>query len=59
MTFSRISTELGNYLRTLGGNGEDGYRMIVEYEEDGKGNACIDGEHCIHYFATIKVGEDL
>lgn len=58
-TYSRVSEELGAYLRTLGGSGEDGYRLIVEYQEDGKGNFCKMGKHCLHYFASIKVGEDL
>ena len=58
-TYSRVSEELGSYLKTLGGYGEEGYRLIVEYQEDGKGNFCRSGEHCLHYFASIKVGEDV
>lgn len=55
-TFAKVSQNLGNYLRTLGGKGS-GYRMIVEYHEDGKGNYCTNEEHCMHYFSTIKMGD--
>lgn len=56
-TFARVNQDLGAYLRTLGGKGVSGYRMIVEYQEDGKGNFCTDDEHCLHYFASIQIGE--
>ncbi len=55
--FSRVNANLGNYLRTIGGKGEDGYRIIVEYREDGAGGACVDEEHCRYYYATLKVGD--
>lgn len=59
--FSNVSKELGAYLKTLGGSDatESEYRMIIEYQMDHFGNACTDGEYCNHYFATIKVGDDL
>lgn len=57
--FSRVSPNFGTYLRTIGGKGESGYRIIVEFLEDGKGNACKDSEHCKYYYATLKVGDDL
>jgi len=58
-TFGRINTQAASYIRTLGGKGESGYRMIVEFQEDGAGNACVDEEHCKYYFATVKVGDQL
>lgn len=58
-TLTRISTDLASYLRTLDGKGVSGYRMIVEYAEDGVGNLCTDEEHCNRYFSTIKVGDSL
>lgn len=57
--FSRINSSLGTYLRTIGGKGEEGYRIIVEYREDGKGNVCKDEEHCKYYFSTLRVGSEL
>lgn len=57
--YSRVHSKLGDYLRTIGGKGETGYRMIVEFKEDGAGSACVDEEHCRYYFATLKVGDDL
>ncbi len=58
-TLYNVSPELGNYLKTLGGEGADGYRLIIEYAKNEQGNSCHDEEHCIHYFSSIKVGEDL
>lgn len=58
-TFSRVNMELATYLKTLGGSGISGYRMIVEYQEDGQGNFCTNEEHCLHYFSTIMVGDDI
>ncbi len=56
-TFSRVNNDLGDYLRTLGGKGQPGYRLIVEFMEDGKGNFCSDDPKCLRYYATIKVGD--
>ena len=56
---STVSVDLGNYLKTLGGKGISGYRLIVEYKSNEQGETCMNDEHCISYFATIKVGEDL
>lgn len=58
-TFARVNQDLGAYLRTLGGQNVPGYRMIIEYQEDGKGNFCTDDEHCLHYFASIQIGDEL
>lgn len=57
--FSRVNPSFGTYLRTIGGKGESGYRIIVEFREDGKGNACSDDEHCKYYFSTLRLGDDL
>lgn len=56
-TFARVNQDLGAYLRTLGGKGVPGYRIIIEYQEDGKGHFCTDDEHCLHYFASLQIGE--
>lgn len=56
---SMVDTSVGDYMKTLGGKGESGYRIIVEFEDDGKGNKCEDEKHCLQYFGTIKVGENL
>ncbi len=57
--FSRVNSSLGSYLRSVGGSGISGYRLIVEYKEDGYGNACSDEEHCRYYYASVLVEEDL
>ncbi len=60
--FSRVNAQLGSYLKTIGlgeGEGSGNYRMIVEFQEDGKGNACEDEEHCHYYFSTVLIGDDV
>lgn len=57
--FSRVDTNLSEYLKTLSGKGESGFRLIVEFSENDAGELCENNEHCTHYFATIKVGDDL
>lgn len=56
-TYAKVNQELADYLRTLGGKGISGYRMIVEYQENEKGNYCTTEEKCKHHFATIRIGD--
>lgn len=44
------------YLKTIGGRGEKGYRIIVEYTETKDGKKC-EGDNCKFYYATISLGE--
>lgn len=43
-----LSTNAKEYIRTLGGYGEDGYRIIIEYKE-------MIGKSPRYYYATVKV----
>ena len=39
---SEVREEMANYLKTIGGKGKEGYRIIVEYSEQANGSRCID-----------------
>lgn len=53
----RVGDDLAAYLRTIGGNGSSGYRVIVEYAEHKDGSGCSTNENCVFYYATLSLGE--
>lgn len=59
--FSRYGAEFNLYIKTLGGSGgsDKGYRLIVEYEDNGKGESCPERGRCLHYFSTVRLGDTL
>lgn len=48
--------DMGAYLKTIGGEGSSGYRIIAEYSETKEGEYC-DGDACEFYYATISLGD--
>ena len=52
----QVREDMANYLKTIGGNGKTGYRIIVEYAENKDGSKCID-ENCIYYYTTLSLGD--
>ena len=54
--YKSIGDQAKRYLKSLSYvPGGDGYYIIFEFEEDGKGNACTNSK-CMHEFASIKYG---
>lgn len=51
----RVREDLANYLKTIGGNGSSGYRMIVEFSENKDGSGCSQ-DNCTYYYATLSLG---
>ncbi len=56
-TYSRVNSHLAAYLQTLGGKGKTGFRMIVEFQEDGMGHACQNLDQCRYYYASLELGD--
>lgn len=54
--FLQVNSDMASYLKTIGGKGKSGYRIIVEYSENKDGSKCID-EECISYYTTLSLGE--
>ena len=52
----QVSEDAANYLKTIGGNGRSGYRIIVEYAENKDGSKCTT-ENCFYYYTTLGLGE--
>lgn len=44
------------YLKTIGGKGTSGYRIIIEFAETKEGSKCND-EDCVYYYTTLSLGE--
>ncbi len=58
--YGQVRAEGVNFIKTIGGNDKDGYRLIIEFEE------CKDGTHgdyntCdsnyVYYYTTIELGD--
>ena len=49
-------SEMAGYLKTIGGQGKSGYRLIVEFSENDNGSYC-EGDKCKYYYATISLGD--
>lgn len=52
----QVNETASAYLKTIGGDGKEGYRIIIEYAETKEGEACV-GDDCRFYYATISLGE--
>lgn len=52
----QVNPQTADYLKTIGGSGKTGYRIIVEYAENKDGTRC-EGENCQFYYATISLGD--
>lgn len=55
-TLVQVRDDAANYLRTVGGNGKTGYRILVEYAEHKDGTKCDDDE-CVYYYTTLSLGD--
>lgn len=55
----QVSENTASYLKTVGGSGNTGYRIIVEYKGKKDGSECTNdfSKDCNYYYATINVGE--
>lgn len=51
----QVNDKTADYLKTIGGAGMEGYRIIVEYSENKDGTRC-EGDSCQFYYATISLG---
>lgn len=54
-----IGSEMAAYLKTIGGKGKSGYRLILEFGEQPDGSICIDESKCKYYYANISLGDVL
>ena len=54
---NQVDENMLNYLRTIGGDKQNGYRIVVRYASKKDGNACSDNEKCIYNYATISLGD--
>lgn len=52
----QVNDTASAYLKTIGGEGTSGYRIIIEYAENKAGERCV-GEDCIYYYTTLSLGE--
>lgn len=55
----QVREEMANYLKTIGGNGKKGYRIIIEYSETKSGETCLEetGQKCKYYYTTLSLGD--
>lgn len=52
----QVREDAANYLKTIGGNGKTGYRILVEYAEKKDGTKCTD-DNCVYYYTTLSLGD--
>jgi type II secretory pathway pseudopilin PulG len=52
----QVSEKAQSYMKTIGGNGKEGYRIIIEYSEKKDGSQCIN-DNCRYFYATLSLGE--
>ena len=52
----QVNDTASAYLKTIGGEGTNGYRIIIEFSENKAGEKCI-GEDCVYYYTTLSLGE--
>lgn len=52
----QVSEDVANYLKTIGGKGKSGYRILVEYAENKDGTKCDTG-NCVYYYTTLSLGD--
>lgn len=55
----QVREEMANYLKTIGGNDKEGYRIIIEYSETKAGESCSEdeGQKCKYYYTTLSLGD--
>ncbi len=54
----QVNSQAAEYLKTIGGNGQEGYRIIAEFAETKKGEACTDENNdCLYFYTTLSLGE--
>lgn len=57
-TLDQVKDSMADYLKTIGGKGKEGYRIIAEYAETKDGKNCeYNDENCVYYYATLSLGE--
>ena len=52
----QVNDSAASYLKTIGGKGLTGYRIILEFAENKDGSQCT-GDKCQYYYATLSLGE--
>lgn len=52
----QVREEAANYLKTIGGNGTSGYRILIEYAEKKDGTKCTN-DNCVYYYTTLSLGD--
>ncbi len=57
-TLVQVNSTASDYIKTIGGKGKTGYRIIVEFAETKDGSRkCNPNEECQYYYATLSLGE--
>jgi Tfp pilus assembly protein PilE len=51
-----VNTDTARFLKTIGGAGSTGYRIIVEFSENSDGSMCND-DNCVFNYTTLSLGE--
>ena len=54
-----VNSDMANYLKTIGGKGKTGYRLIIEFSENADGSLCLNDNGCKYYYANISLGDVL
>ena len=56
--FLQVNDHMAQYLKTIGGKGKEGYRIIIEFTETKDGEKCNPNEEgCQFYYSTLSLGE--
>lgn len=55
-TLLQVNDKAAAYLKTIGGEGSSGYRIIIEYAENKNGDRCS-SDDCVYYYTTLSLGE--
>ena len=54
----QVNETASDYIKTIGGKGKTGYRIIVEFAETKDGSRkCNPNEECQYYYTTLSLGE--
>ncbi len=53
---AKVNDAAAAYIKTIGGLGKSGYRVIVEFAENKDGTRC-EGDDCEFFYATISLGD--
>ena len=52
----QVNDTAANYLKTIGGKGKFGYRIVLEFAENKDGSRCS-SDKCQFYYTTLSLGE--